>query len=235
MRQLKLIACSYALACVCACTTYEYEEETTFKTDGSGTLRISGSLDIIKSLYGVDNPSSISAVFNNTDFLLDTVKRTSRKGRSFVHIQGSFTDWNSFCSHPNFKNRQCYLKDQAKEWDLHLSTSTSQHPPPKNLPSEAMMAFRFRFPSKVVFHNSEFGIERGNIVRWQKPAHQYFQGSNFLVKAKFKKRSVLVTTAFILGTAITLTISIAIITLGCLTLKGKRLLSKERKRRQPFA
>ena len=68
------------------------------------------------------------------------------------------------------------------------------------------LALRFHFPSSVSFHNSPDGIERGNIIRWERSAEEHFGGEDFIVEARFDKRSVLLTTAAILGAAFALVI-----------------------------
>ncbi len=190
-----------------SCTTYEYEEEVFLDVDGSGSLRISGS----RAFLGAVDPrfdgelSSITRAFTEPAFAVDSVRQTRRDERAFVHVQGSFRDWNELCGTWWFRERDCRLDVSDDALSIHMAIRGESRRPDTVAP-DAPVAFRFHFPSTVRFHNSGNEIERGNIIRWERTAEEYFAGRPLTVEARFEQRSVLRTTAVILGTALGLVI-----------------------------
>lgn len=213
---------------ITACTTYEYEEEVFLEVDGSGRFRISGSREALGVLHPLSDVSTdrIRDYFDEPQIELDSVRETERDGRTFIHVQGRFSDWNRFCEHPAFSGRRCALITTP---DLLAIESTVPRPMESDLPTDAdaPIAFRFHFPSTVRFHNSRHGIERGNIVRWQRSMGEHFGSDPLVIRARFEKRSVLETTVRVLLAATGLVVLAVSTIIVLMVRKGRRQLEEE--------
>jgi len=210
------------------CTAYEYEEEVFLSVDGSGSLRVSGSTEILKALH-VDPPTveTMTARFRGPGLELDSVRETERDERRFIHVQGRFASWSELCGHPAFDGRECGLTISDDELTLRLTLPAPERAIPEDVPSDAPVALRFHFPSTVRYHNSRGDIERGNIIGWERTASEHFQGSDLVVEARFERRSVLATTLVVLGTAIGIVAGSVAIALAVMVRKGRRQLALE--------
>ncbi len=213
-----------------ACTRYEYEEEVFLEVDGSGRLRVSGSAEILETLHEAPDGSvsSMQSRFEGTGLTVDSVRETERQGRKYVHVQGRFTDWNELCAHPAYRHRECRLEgNDDGELELHLTLPSPERTVPEGVPSDALLALRFHFPSTVRFHNSSAGIQRGNIVGWEQTVTEYFASPELVVDARFERRSVLATTFAILGAAVAAVLFCVASLLFLMVRKGRRQLADE--------
>lgn len=226
MRTAWLLAAAIALH---GCGTYEYEEEVFLDVDGSGRLRVSGSVPLLEAFHVSDpSVSSMTAKFEGTGFELESVRETERDGRRFIHVQGSFADWNALCAHPAFTGRDCRLDASSdRELAIHLTLPTPDGGPPANVDADALLALRFHFPSTVSYHNSPSGIERGNIIEWERTVSEQFDATELVVEATFERRSVLATTIGVVGTAVGIVALAVALALYWMVRKGREQLALE--------
>lgn len=212
------------------CVSYEYEEEVFLGVDGSGRLRVSGSSEILEALYGAPPGElrSMRSQFEGDGFEIDSVRETERRGRSFVHVQGRFADWNQACELPAFRDRECSLGvNDDGVLELRFALPSPQRTVPGGVPSDAILAIRFHFPSTVRFHNSSAGIERGNIIGWKRTVSDHFRGEALVVHARFERRSVLATTAVVIGAAVGIVLLSVTIALFLIVRRGRKQLARE--------
>ena len=190
---------------------------------------MSGSSEILEALHAKPaTTASMRARFLGPGLELDSVRETERDGRRFVHVQGRFDAWNELCAHPAFADRECALETTEDELALRLTLPAPRSAVPEGVPSDALLALRFHFPSSVRFHNSPGGIERGNIIEWERSPSELFQASDLRVEARFERRSVLATTVVVLGTAIAIVVGAVALALWWMVRKGRRQLALER-------
>lgn len=216
------------------CATYEYEEEIFLEVDGSGRIRVSGSSEILTALHELDRTgasstaAAMSSRFDAPGLEIESVRETERDGRRFVHVQGTFAAWNGLCRHPAFAERDCRLEstdDEALQLLFGLPASPTSLP--DGVDDDAPLALRFHFPSTVSYHNSPGGIERGNIIEWERTAAEHFGGADLVVEATFERRSVLATTVVVLGMAIAAVVLSVALALFLMVRKGRRQLALE--------
>jgi hypothetical protein len=113
------------------------------------------------------------------------------------------------------------------EITLEFALPASRGDPPEDLPEEATLAVRFHLPSRVHFHNSPSGIERGNILTWERSVPEHFGGSAVPIEARFGTRSVLAATARILLLAAGLVVGCVATALYLIVRKGRRQLAAD--------
>lgn len=220
-----VLACALALS---ACVSYEYEEEVFLRVDGSGSLRVSGSTEILESFHGEPaTPASMRSRFEGPGLELDSVRATERDGRRFIHVEGRFAAWNELCAHPAFVHRECQLEISEHELALHFTLPAPSDDAPPGIPPDARLALRFHFPSSVRYHNSERDIERGNIIGWERTVAEHFGAADLMVAARFERRSVLLSTLVVIGTAAGIVIASVALALVLMVRKGRRQLALE--------
>ena len=221
------------LVTLSACTAYEYEEEFFLEVDGSGRFRVSGSSEAIGAVLPLTRVSveTVRDHFDEPQVELDSVRETEHDGRSFIHVQARFSDWNRLCAHPAFSERHCRLVTGPDVLEIESTIpeplASGRVPTDPNAP----IVFRFHFPSTVAFHNSPNEIERGNSVRWQRSIGEHFAREPLVIQARFEKRSLLETSAVILIAAVSL---VAIAISGAIVLivrKGKQQLESDASRK----
>ena len=219
------------LVTLSACTAYEYEyeEEVFLEVDGSGRFRVSGSSEAIGTVLPLARVSveTVRDHFDEPQVELDSVHETERDGRSFIHVQARFADWNRLCEHPAFSGRHCRLVIGPDVLEIESTVPGPRSPGRVPTDPDASIVFRFHFPSTVAFHNSPNEIERGNIVRWQRSMGEHFAREPLVIQARFEKRSVLETTVMVLVAAVSLVVVAITGTISLMVRKGRRQLESD--------
>jgi hypothetical protein len=95
------------------------------------------------------------------------------------------------------------------------------------LPGDAIVAFRFHFPSPVRHHNSTVSLERGNIVRWETSVSELRRGVPLHLEARFDRRTVFSMTLILLAAAGASVILVISAFLYFLTRLGRRQLAEQ--------
>ena len=62
-----------------------------------------------------------------------------------------------------------------------------------------LIAFRVHPPSRISFHNSPLGIERGNIVVWEQTLRERLSGAPLRMEARMQTESILYRTLWLFG------------------------------------
>jgi hypothetical protein len=64
---------------------------------------------------------------------------------------------------------------------------------------EERIAFRVHLPSRINFHNSPIGIERGNILVWEQSLRERLAGTPLRMEARMETESILYRTLWLFG------------------------------------
>ena len=62
-----------------------------------------------------------------------------------------------------------------------------------------LIAFRVHLPSRINFHNSPLGIERGNILVWEQTLRERLSGAPLRMEARIETESILYRTLWLFG------------------------------------
>jgi len=213
----------------CGCTTYEYEEEAFLDVDGSGTIRVSGSREILEAVSGRELRSveDLAPLVTGEAVELLSERETLRGGRSFFHVEGRFGDWNDLCRRPWFRDRRCRLVIEAEEIELLSSFPAPSAREPGGIDPDAEIAVRFHFPGTVRYHNARGEVERGNIVSWIRPVRGYFGEDPPEIEARFERESILAATVRIVLIAVALVVVAGSTAIALLVRKGRRQLQTD--------
>lgn len=224
-----------SLLVLASCASYEYEEEIFLEVDGSGRFRVSGSAEALESIHGLEKADAavMERYFEDPSVALASVRENEKNGRRFVHVQGRFSHWSDVCRHPAFAERGCGLIETQDGLKLRFSLPPLSRPPPDSSDEEAILAVRFHIPSTVTYHNAARGIERGNILRWERPLWSHSGEEPLEITVEFDRRSVLSATVRILVLALSTVVVAILVAVGAMVRKGRRELAQEVRRPEP--
>ncbi len=62
-----------------------------------------------------------------------------------------------------------------------------------------LIAFRVHLPSRINFHNSPLGVERGNILVWEQTLRERLSGAPLRMEARIETESILYRTLWLFG------------------------------------
>jgi len=211
------------------CTVYEYEEEVYLEIDGSGEIRMSGSAAAIEVLHDLEaaTPESAASLFRGEGVEVLSARETERDHRKLVHVEARFSEWEKLCELPAFRGRRCSFERGDRELALELSLPPPQGTAPESLDPRAVLALRYHSPSTIRQHNSPKGIERGNILSWERTVREHFAGRPFALEFRFDRRTILATTLWIVSLALALVVASIGTALFVMVRKGRRQLRAE--------
>ena len=229
-----LVTSTLLMSLSAGCSKYEYEEEVDLRIDGSGEFYIHATQDLFTSLHGVGRADSeaafldeLRAFYDSSAFEVVSVKRSRRNTRTFFHVRGRFVDLAGLSDHAGFAVRGLSI---GRGEELSLKAHVEGKDKWKDvvrLPDDALVAFRFHFPSPVRHHNSTVSLERGNIVRWETTVSELRRGVPLHLEARFDRRTVFSMTLILLATAGASVILIISASLYFLTRLGRRQLAEQ--------
>ncbi len=64
---------------------------------------------------------------------------------------------------------------------------------------DELVAFRVHLPSRINFHNSPTGVERGNILVWEQTLRDRLAGAPLRMEARMETESILYRTLWLFG------------------------------------
>jgi hypothetical protein len=225
----RLLAFAVVLLGASSCTRYEYEEEAFLDVDGSGTIRVSGSREILEALNGgqLSSAEALSPLVTGKNVSLVSARETERANRRFFHVEGSFRDWNDLCRRPWFQDRRCGLRTEGDENHLLFSFPVPAERRPANIDPDSVLAVRFHLSGSVRYHNARGDVERGNIVSWKRSAREYFGGAPLDVEAHFDRESIFSATVRVLLLAVVFVASAIMIGIYVMVRKGRKQLAAD--------
>jgi hypothetical protein len=208
----RLAAVLLLAASLRGCVEYEYEHEFWLRTDGSGSVNVTGRpalLAAFKGLGRVEDPEgtvtreAARAFFEKPGLRVSRVTLTRRGGRRYLFASLVFDDVNSLSASGAFPDLEIALGREGAR----LRLTGSWRPPPGAPPvpaadREGLLAVRFHLPSKVYLHeNAVEGVERGNILSWREEIARASERP-LVFGAIMDDRSILFSTVLLFATAI---------------------------------
>jgi hypothetical protein len=193
------------LAVLTGCTRYEYQEDLYLEVDGSGEIRVSCSKDIFTLLYGTDeqlDDAGLADFWESPELQVVSVSRSRRQGRDFLFIRSRFEDVNRLSDRTIFQGRRYQLEAGEESLTLTVNIQGGRERNDKKRFPNGRFRFRIHFPSPVRNHNSETGVERGNIITWEQPVVDHLEGEPFHIEARFDRRTVFSVTLTLLAIAL---------------------------------
>ncbi|HET7291599.1 MAG TPA: hypothetical protein VFM88_04165 [Vicinamibacteria bacterium] len=234
MRPPALVALALvALLRACNAYEYDYEHEFWLRTDGSGTVHVTGRPALWAAFKGVgrteDPEASVTreglrVLFEGSGLRVRRVTLTRREGRPYLFVAADFDDVNRLAGTPAFPDLRLTL---ARVGDrLRLEGEWRRPEPAPEVGSrdrDGLMAVRFHLPSRVYEHrNASAGVERGNIVAWRQDVARGRAGAALPFGALMDSRSILGSTVALFAAAIGLALGLLALALWLAVRRGRR-------------
>jgi hypothetical protein len=203
---------------------YEYEEELYLSLDGSATAYVHASVPALVALHGAAlDPDPLARIDRDRVRAMFPGARVAlsfsrRGGRRFVHARVQVDDVQRLSETGAFAWSEYRFDRDGEVFEFTQavgSPAADVGPRGRHIPwaGEELVGFRLHLPSRVLFHNSPTGIERGNILVWRQPLAGRLRGEPVELRVQLEASSILFTTLVLFAStvaAVALTAAIAI-------------------------
>jgi hypothetical protein len=214
-----VLACA-ALATACGGGTggvfnkqYEYEEELYLSLDGTATVNVNASVPALVALRGADldvNPRSrldrnrVRALFAAPGVEVTRVSLSRRDRRRFVHVSVDVPDVRQLARVAPFAwSRYRFERDgDVVEYRQVVGAAANKPVGDVGWTGRELIAFRMHVPSRIPFHNSPGGIQRGNILEWEQPLADRLRGVPLDLQVQMEPQSILYSTLLLFASTI---------------------------------
>lgn len=206
-RRLCAVVAMGAVVLVAGCggvlkTQYEYEEEVYPSLDGSAIVYVNASVAALAALRGADlslDPKArfdrerVRALFEAPGVLVRTPTASRRDGRRFVHVRLDVPHlqllggvkplaWSTYA---------LVRQGELMRFTQTIGAATGRPVGDVGWTGAELVAFRMHLPSRIEFHNSPTGVERGNIVTWEQPLAARLTGDPLSLEVRMEPDSIL--------------------------------------------
>ena len=189
---------------------YEYDERVELSLDGSAVVDITASIPALVALRGatldVDPEARLDRqvfrrLYEGPGVAVRAVSAFRRHGRRFVHVR---LDVNDIAQLPRLTplSWSRYRLDRLEEeFRFTQEVGPVAHVDVGDVgwTGEELIAFRVHPPSRIRFHNSPLGVERGNILVWEQPLRERLAGAPLRMEARMETESILYRTLWLFG------------------------------------
>ena len=203
---------------------YEYEEDCYLSLDGPATMYVNTSIAALNALHGTSfdataagtpDLDAIKAYFTSSQSRVERITTTERNGRRYVHVRLETEDLRRLSNAAPFSWSSYELNASAAEVIYHQEVrgGSGGNPGIVEWRGDEIAAFRLHMPSRILFHNSPYGVQRGNILAWEQPLSDRLRGEPIEIEARVEAQSILYRTLLLFaGTivAVALTFVLAI-------------------------
>jgi hypothetical protein len=203
---------------------YEYEEDGYLSLDGRATVYVNSSLAALNVLRGTsfetkpDGPLDLDGVrsyFTTPHSRVARVTTTRRGDRRYVHVRIETDDLRRLSDAPPFAWSSYELNESGSEVVFRQKVGKASGGSPGRVEwrGDEIAAFRLHLPSRILFHNSPSGVQRGNILAWEQPLSERVRGEPVEMEVRVEPQSILYRTLLLFaGTivAVALTFVLAI-------------------------
>lgn len=216
MASVKLIGVALIVLVSTACETlglvdrYEYDERVELSLDGSAIVDISASIPALVALRGATLSVDPEARFDRQAFrrlyegagvFVRDVSAFRRHGRRFVHVRLDVSDISQLPHLVPLSWSRYRLERLEQEFRFvqEVGPAAQLDVGDVGWTGDERIAFRVHLPSRIKFHNSRLGIERGNILVWEQTLRDRLAGAPLRMEARMETESILYRTLWLFG------------------------------------
>jgi hypothetical protein len=200
---------------------YEYDERVELSLDGSAIVDISASIPALVALRGATLSVDPEARLDRQEFrrlyegpgvAVREVTAFRRHGRRFVHVQLGVSDIRQLpllvpLSWSRYKLDRV---DEEFRFVQEVGPAAQLDVGDVGWTGNELIAFRVHLPSRINFHNSPLGVERGNILAWEQPLRERLAGVPLRMEVRMETESILYRTLWLFtGTFIAAMLALA--------------------------
>jgi hypothetical protein len=211
---------------------YEYDERVELSLDGSAVIHINASIPALVALRGATLSVDPEARFDRHAFRrlyeapgvsVREVNAFRRHGRRFVYVRIDVSDiaelpkvvalsWSRYrLDRLNDEFRFVHEVGPAAQLDVGDVGWTGNE----------LIAFRAHPPSRITFHNSPLGVERGNILVWEQTLRERLSGAPLRMEARMQSESILYRTLWLFAGSFVAAIAVLAALIWWVSRKGK--------------
>ena len=187
---------------------YEYDERIELSLDGSAVVDISASIPALVALRGAMLDVDPEARFDRRAFRrlyegpgveVREVTAFRRHGRRFVHLQLTVSDITQLprLAPLSWSRYKLDRLDQEYRFVQEVGPPAQLDVGDVGWTGNELIAFRVHPPSRINFHNSPLGVERGNILAWEQTLRERLAGAPLRMEARIQTESILYRTLWL--------------------------------------
>ena len=189
---------------------YEYDERVELALDRSAVVDITASIPALVALRGATLNVDPEARFDRPAFrelyagpgvTVREVSASRRHGRRFVHVRLDVSDIAQL-SHLTALSWSKYRLDRLERefrFVQEVGPAAQLDVGDVGWTGDELIAFRVHLPSRINFHNSPLGVERGNILAWEQTLRERLAGAPLRMEARMETESILYRTLWLFG------------------------------------
>ena len=189
---------------------YEYDERVELSLDRSAVVDITASIPALVALRGASLNVDPEARFDRPAFRQlyagpgVTVREVSafrRHGRRFVHVRLDVSDIAQLPHLLPLSWSKYRLDRLEREFRFvqEVGPAAQLDVGDVGWTGDELIAFRVHLPSRINFHNSPLGVERGNILAWEQTLRERLAGAPLRMEARMATESILYRTLWLFG------------------------------------
>jgi hypothetical protein len=212
----KLVGVALAVLMAGACQKlglvkqYEYDERVELSLDGSAVVDITASIPALVALRGATLSVDPEARFDRQAFRrlyegpgvsVRDISAFRRHGRRFVHIRLDVSDISQLprLAPLSWSRYKLDRLEQEFRFVQEVGSVAQLDVGDVGWKGDELIAFRVHPPSRIRFHNSPLGVERGNILVWEQPLRERLAGAPLRMEARMETESILYRTLWLFG------------------------------------
>ncbi len=189
---------------------YEYDERVELSLDGSAVVDLNASIPALVALRGATLSVDPEARFDRQEFRrlyegpgveVREVSAFRRHGRRFVHVRLEVSDIAQLPRLVPLSWSRYRLERSDEEFRFVQEVGPAAHLEVGDVgwTGDELIAFRVHLPSRINFHNSPRGVERGNILVWEQALRDRLAGAPLRMEARMESQSILYRTLWLFG------------------------------------
>ena len=189
---------------------YEYDERVELSLDGSAIVDITASIPALVALRGATLSVDPEARFDRQAFRrlyegpgvsARDVSVFRRHGRRFVHVRLDVSDISQLprLAPLSWSRYKLDRLEQEFRFVQEVGSVAQVDVGDVGWKGDELIAFRVHPPSRIRFHNSPLGVERGNILVWEQPLRERLMGAPLRMEARMERESILYRTLWLFG------------------------------------
>jgi hypothetical protein len=189
---------------------YEYDERVELSLDGSAAVHIIASIPALVALRGAALSVDPEARFDRYAFRrfyegpgvsVREVSTFRRRGRRFVHVRLDVSDIAELpkLAPLSWSRYRLDRLDEEFRFVHEVGPAAKLEVGDVGWTGNELVAFRVHPPSRINFHNSPLGVERGNILVWEQTLRERLSGAPLRMEARMHTESILYRTLWLFG------------------------------------
>jgi hypothetical protein len=237
LRQVALVVATVVALAGCRALgvrQYEYDERVDLSLDGSAIVDVNASVPALVALRGaaldidpearLDRQAIRSLYEAPGATVIRQLSSFRRHGRRFVHVQLAVNDIRRLpaVSPFSWSRYEFVRQDHAYRFIQDVGAAAKRPVTDVGWRGDELVAFRIHLPSRIQFHNSADGIERGNLLVWEQPLMDRLAGTPIRMEARMDTQSILYRTLWLFGTTFVAALALLALIVWWVARKGRR-------------